>query len=119
MARREFLATAAACVPLSAAAGAGFRYRGYLGWITDLATFADTYAEWPSMRLDEPLLNDYRQTFALMKRLGFEDLCIWGLYVTRAWPVDLNTAVTPERGLQIQKLIVDAKANGIRIVSGL
>lgn len=120
MNRRSFLATsAAASLPISAAPGEGFRYRGYLGWITDLATFADTYAEWPSMRIDEPLLNDYRQTFELMKRLGFEDLCIWGLYVSRAWPVDIKSAVTPARAVNVERLIRDAKARGIRVVSGL
>src|ERR1700744_4504151 len=84
MNRRGFLAaTAAACAPLAAEPRAGFHYRAYLGWITDLATFAETWAEWPSMKIDQPLLNDYRETFGLMKRLGFEDLCIWGLYVSR------------------------------------
>jgi hypothetical protein len=120
MNRRNFLtATAAACAPLPAATPTGFRYRGYLGWITDLATFADTSAEWPSMRIDGPLLNDYRVTFRLMKSLGFQDLCIWGLYVSRAWPVDIGSAVTPERAALVERLIRDAQANGIRIVSGL
>src|SRR3981189_287586 len=96
--RREFIAPATGVALAAGAPAAGFRYRGYLGWITDLATFADTNAEWPSMRLDEPLLNDYRDTFGLMKQLGFEDLCIWGLYVSRAWPVDIAHAVPPDRG---------------------
>ena len=120
MNRRDFLAGAAGLlIPSKAATPSGFRYRGYLGWITDLATFADTYAEWPSMRLDKPLLKDYRDTFALMKQLGFEDLCIWGLYVSRAWPTDVASAVPPERGKLVDKLIGDARAKGIRVVSGL
>jgi hypothetical protein len=121
MNRRKFLAGSlgAAAMPGAAAVPGGFRYRGYLGWITDLATFADANAEWPSMRLDEPLLKDYRYTFGLMKQLGFEDLCIWGLYVSRAWPVDIAQAVTPERGKLVDKLIADARAKGIRVVSGL
>src|ERR1051326_5892995 len=117
---RDFVASSvAACLPLAAAPDQAFQYRGYLGWITDLATFADTYAEWPSMRIDEPLLKDYRETFQLMKTLGFQDLCIWGLYVSRAWPVDIASAVTPERARQVEKLIADARASGVRIVSGL
>jgi hypothetical protein len=120
MNRRTFLTTtAAACTPLPAAPQKAFRYRSYLGWITDLATFADTHAEWPSMRLDDALLNDYRATFQVMKKLGFEDLCVWGLYVSRAWPVDISKAVTPEWARQVERLIGDAKANGIRVVSGL
>src|SRR5258707_12404982 len=96
--RREFIATAAGVALAAGAPAAGFRYRGYLGWITDLATFADTNSEWPSMRLDEPLLNDYRDTFGLMQQLGFEALCIWVLYVSRAWPADNPSAVQPARG---------------------
>ncbi|MEO8130369.1 MAG: hypothetical protein ABJF23_00045 [Bryobacteraceae bacterium] len=117
--RREFIATAAGAALTAGAATTGFRYRGYLGWITDLATFADTYADWPSMRLDEPLLKDYRETFGLMRQLGFEDLCVWGLYVSRAWPVDITSAVPADRGKLVEKLIADAHARKIRVVSGL
>ena len=119
MNRRNFLATAASGALTAAAANSGFRYKGYLGWITDLATAADTYAEWPSMRVDEPLLRDYRETFSIMKQLAFEDLCIWGLYVSRAWPVDIHSAVTPERAKLIDRLIADAHAKSIRVISGL
>jgi hypothetical protein len=119
MNRRTFLASASLAGSASLGGPSGFIYRGYLGWITDLATFADTYAEWPSMRVDDALLKDYRETFRLMKLLGFEDLCFWGLYVSRAWPVDIKSAVTPERAKRIHKLIAAARASGIRIVSGL
>src|SRR5262245_47748512 len=81
-----------------------FTHRGYLGWITDLATHADTHAAWPSMRLDGRLLDDYRQTFDLMKQIGFNEISIWGLYVSRAWPVDIRSAVTPDRGALVEKL---------------
>lgn len=119
MQRRDFLASAlASAAPLPAAA-TGFRYRGYLGWITDLATFADTNAAWPSMRLDDALLKDYRETFALMKQLGLEDLCVWGLYVSRAWPVDIASAIPASRAKSVEKLIADAKAKGVRVLSGL
>ena len=30
------------------------------------------------MRLDERLLEDYRRTFELLQRLGFNELVIWG-----------------------------------------
>ncbi len=120
MKRRSLIAaTAAACFPARAATTGGFRYRGYLGWITDLATFADTYAEWPSMKLDEPLLKDYSETFVLMKQLGIEDICIWGLYVSQAWPVDLAKSVPAERARLVDRLIASAQSKGIRVVSGL
>src|SRR3990172_12802011 len=55
-----------------------FIHRGYLGWITDLATQPDPTAAWPSMRLDEGLLRDYRKTFEVMSRLRMNEIVVWG-----------------------------------------
>ncbi len=52
----------------SDAAYGAFEHRGYLGWITDLATDPDPEAAWPSMRLDEKLLQDYSRTFEMIRR---------------------------------------------------
>jgi hypothetical protein len=100
-------------------ARARFRHRGYLGWITDLATEPDATAPWPSMRLDERLLEDYRRTFDLMKHLDFNEISIWGLYVSRSWPVNITSAVDPKRGAMVEKLIDEAHQHGIRVYSGL
>jgi hypothetical protein len=118
MQRRTFLATAAGAVA-PAARAPSFFYRGYLGWITDLATRPDTNAAWPSMRLDEALLKDYRETFERMAELGLQDLCVWGLYVSRTWPLDLKKAVPVERGKMVGRLISAAHAKGVRVLSGL
>lgn len=96
-----------------------FRHRGYLGWITDLASEPDTHAAWPSMRLDNRLLEDYRATFKVLKQLGFNELSVWGLYVSRAWPVDIPNAVEKARGVQVETLIASAHQHGIRVLSGL
>lgn len=114
--RRAVLAGAAA-LPLWGAEP--FRYRGYLGWITDLATAPEPDAEWPSMRLDASLLRDYRQTFRLMKEWGLRELCVWGLYVSRAWPVEVERAASAERGKLVERLIDEAHDYGIRVISGL
>ncbi len=116
MTRRELLAAGMA-VP--AAAAEPYRYRGYLGWITDLATNPDTNADWPSMRLDAALVKDYRETFRLMKEWQLKELCVWGLYVSRSWPLDIGSSVTAERGKLVEKLIDDAHDQGIRVVPGL
>ncbi len=84
-----------------------------------MATEPDPTAPWPSMRLDERLLEDYRQTFDLMKQLGFNEISIWGLYVSRSWPVDIRSAVYPKRGAMADKLIDKAHQRGIRVYSGL
>ena len=96
-----------------------FRHRGYLGWITDLASRPETGAAWPSTRLDDGLIEDYRRTFALMQRLGFNEISIWGLFVARTWPVEVESAVTPEREKLITTLLDTAHQHGIRVYSGL
>jgi len=97
----------------------GFVHRGYLGWITDLATQPDPKATWPSIRLDEQLLRDYDHTFGLMQKLGFNEISIWGLYVAYDWPLDIKSAVTPKRGAMVERLIDAAHKRGIRVYSGL
>lgn len=130
-ARRDFIKAGALAasalalgktVPVLQAAGsaaASFRHRGYLGWITDLATDPDGSAAWPSMRLDERLLRDYRQTFDLMNQVRMNEIVVWGFYVSRAWPVDVQSAVTRERGSMVEKLISDAHRRNVRVYSGL
>ena len=127
MNRRTFLldltlAASAATLPLRAAdpvAAGGFTHRALNGWITDLATEPDPHAAWPSMRLDEKLLGDYRETFELMPRIGFNEIVVWGLYTANNWPLDLASAVTPERGRLVERIIADAHARGIKVLSGL
>src|SRR5262249_19120186 len=107
--RRQALQTAAGgfALPLAGIAddATGFRHRAYLGWITDLDSRPDTHARWPSMRLDTPLLEDYRRTFTCMKLLGYDAIVIWGFYVSRSWPLDITSAVPPERGRLVGQLI--------------
>jgi len=71
------------------------------------------------MRLDAPLIEDYRRTFSAMKRLGFNAIVIWGFYVSRSWPPDIATAVPPERGALVSRLIDAAHEQGIRVYTGL
>jgi len=71
------------------------------------------------MRLDAPLLEDYRRTFDWMKRLGYNAIVIWGFYVSRNWPLDITSAVTPERGALVSRLIDLAHEQAIRVYTGL
>jgi hypothetical protein len=97
----------------------GFIHRAYNGWITDLATQPDPEAEWPSRRVDESLLADYRTTLPFLKRYGFKEIVIWGLYVSNNWPIDLKSAVPRDRGRMMERLIEIAHDQGIRVLSGL
>ena len=117
--RQSLKAVLALPFGLSANESTGFRHRAYLGWITDLDSRPDAHAPWPSMRLDTALLEDYRRTFAAMKRLGYNAIVIWGFYVSRSWPLDIPGAVPAERGRLVDKLIEAAHSQGIRVYTGL
>jgi len=71
------------------------------------------------MRLDDTLVGEYRETFRLMRRLGYNNAVIWGLYVSRYWPAVISQAVTPERGRLVEQVIAAAHAEGLRVVCGL
>ncbi len=71
------------------------------------------------MRLDDQLLQDYRETFALMRRVGFNEIVVWGLYTANNWPLDLKSAVSSERGRRVEQLIASAHEHGIKVLSGL
>ena len=119
--RREMLcgAAVAAAAGGNAAVGSSFRHRGYLGWIVDLDARPEPNAPWPSIRLDENLLNQYRATFALMRRLNFNEVVIWGMYVGRSWPVDVPKAIDAERGKLLTAMIEAAHREGLKVIAGL
>ena len=94
----EPLAAAEQSPPDTDTAPRKFTHRGYLGWITDLATVPAANEAWPSMRLDERLLRDYSETFDVMKHIGMNEISIWGLYVSRSWPVDIPGKKPSVRG---------------------
>lgn len=104
---------------VAAAATTPFRHRGYLGWIVDIDPRPEASAPWPSIRLDGTLLDEYRQTFRLMRRLGYNEAVVWGIYAGRAWPADIASAITPERARLVSLLIDSAHAEGLKLIGGL
>jgi hypothetical protein len=118
MQRRDFLKTSAAFVvgPQSAST---YRHRGYLGWITDLATQPDPFTAWPSLHVDDALLDDYKRSCALLRRLEFNEISLWGIYVAREWPSNVESSLSPERGAMVARIIDEAHRNGLRVYAGL
>src|SRR5579885_2719722 len=95
-----------------------FRYRGYLGWIRDVATAPCPTGAWPVVAADEDLLNDYAATFAMQGREGLNIASIWGLAVGRAWPLDIESSVDANRADWIGLLLALAQREGIRVLAG-
>jgi hypothetical protein len=95
-----------------------FTYRGYLGWITDIATAPRPHAAWPATDIDEGLLTDYEASFAMQRETGLDLSSIWGLAVGRAWPVNTEASMDERRKAQVRRLLASAHAQGIRVLSG-
>src|SRR3954447_19721286 len=95
-----------------------FVHRGYLGWITDSISMPRPHDAWPSIGIDQALLDDYARTFAFMRDTGINEMSVWGLFVAREWPVEVEQAVDAERRQQVQIILDEAHRNGIKVLSG-
>lgn len=96
----------------------GFEFKAYYGWISEMAT-RPLMDDWPVIQLDPPMLRDFEITFDLCKRLGYDHVVIWGLGVSRDWPVPVARALGQERRKQVQLVIDSAHRRGLKVLSGL
>lgn len=96
----------------------GFEYRSLVGWISEFSS-RPLQEPWPVIRLDDGIINDFHEIFDLCKQVGFNNIVIWGLFVSRHWPVPLRQAVDAERQKQVQDILDAAHQRGIRVLSGL
>jgi hypothetical protein len=96
----------------------GFEYRTLVGWISEFSS-RPLHEPWPVITLDDEMMSDFYEIFDLCQQVGFDKMVIWGLFVSRRWPVPLVQAVDEQRRKQIQKLLDAAHKRGIQILSGL
>jgi hypothetical protein len=74
---------------------------------------------WPVITLDDQMMGDFGEIFDLCKQVGFDKMVIWGLFVSRRWPAQIEQSVDEKRRRRIQELLDAAHERGIRILSGL
>ncbi len=96
-----------------------FRHRGYLGWIRDLSSTPRPNDEWPSILIDDGLINDYRDNFALMNQIGLNEASIWGFFAARDWSVDVENTIDPQRAAQIRALMLEARSRNVKVLVGM
>ncbi len=101
------------------AANAQFIHRGYLGWLTDLASEPRPYEAWPSIGIDETLFRDYDEAFRVLQEIGLNEISLWGLFVAREWPLDIEHTLDDARRAQVRRLIDMAHRRGLKVLSGL
>lgn len=96
----------------------GFEHRSLVGWISEFSS-RPMHEPWPVITLGSEMMSDFHDIFDLCKQVGFDSMVIWGLFVSRRWPVPLDRAVDAQRRKQIQELLDAAHKRGIKILSGL
>jgi hypothetical protein len=61
-----------------------FIHRGYLGWMIDMSR-TKNMEDWPSVKLDSALLNDYIETLDFLELSGMNEITPWGLFTNKYW----------------------------------
>src|SRR5678815_2283746 len=98
---------------------AQFQHRVYYGWITDLASEGRPNDAWPSTRIDDKLLNDYDANLEFMHEIELNEIVIWGLFVSREWPLKLEDAIDETRRKQVLTIIEKAHQYNIKVLAGV
>jgi hypothetical protein len=98
---------------------AQFQHRLYYGWIRDLASEGRPNDAWPSIVIDDKLLNDYDVNLKFMHEIGLNEIVIWGLFISREWPLDLKNAINETRRKQVLAIIEKAHKYNIKVLSGV
>lgn len=96
-----------------------FQTRGYMGWLTDMISTPRTHDAWPSIGIDQSLIDDYASNYRVMQQIGITTLGVWGFFVAREWPVEVEQAIDQQRTRQIATLFEQAHQHGIKVLSGL
>ncbi len=99
-------ATGAAPAPKGAFARSSkeFTHRMAFGcWINDMRTEPLPFSGWPPPVLDDVTVDSIIRMLDLNAQFGYNKLDIYGLFTTWGWPVDIPSAVDPERAKRVKK----------------
>jgi len=97
----------------------GFLHKGYLGWMIDLSRTAHLGVQWPSVVIDQDLIDDYTETLDFLHRSGMNEITVWGLFTNSYWEPEIGKTIDAEREIKVRAIIKDAHQKGIKILCGL
>ena len=97
---------------------AGFNHRGYLGWFIDLSR-TDCRDEWPSIRIDSSLIDDYAETLDFLQRSNMTEISLWGFFTNKFWEPEVEKTIDRQRKDLVDKLLGMAHARKIKVLCGL
>lgn len=96
----------------------GYKHKGYLGWMIDMSRTPHA-VPWPSVVIDQQLIDDYNETLGFLYRSGMNEITIWGLFTNSFWEPEVSKTIDAVREVKVRAIISDAHRKGIKILCGL
>jgi hypothetical protein len=128
--RREFIGALSAAgialaLPTRGAAAsakplAAYKHRVQFGcWINDMRNEVLPRTNWPAMTLDDKTERDIIDTLTLGHENGYNQLDVWGLFASSAYPIDIRSAFRDaERRPRALRILAAARERQIKIIYG-
>ncbi len=88
------------------------------GWIRSVSRVPSPDEPWPTVQVDDELLEDHIRMLDAQKQTGVTYNRPWGLFIGRRWPVPFENVVTPQRAAWVKALVKAAHDRGVKILAG-
>ncbi len=88
-------------------------------WINDMRSTPLPLERWPAPQFDDGAIEGLTRAMDVQAEAGFNMLDVWGLFATYGWPMDLASAVTPERDRRIRQVLAVAHERGLKLILGM
>src|ERR1700755_1309703 len=109
----------AATTPLTTESPNAYKYRIAFGaWMNDVRLTPLPLEQWPAPQLDDTTVESLIRTMDVQRDAGFNMFDVWGFFATYDWPVDIVSAVTPERRERINIILKAAHERNIQMNFG-
>lgn len=97
-----------------------FTHRAAFGaWINDMRNDGMPTEKWPHVAVDHQTIADCQRCLELQAQSGFNEFDVFGLFTSYAWPLDIASAVSPDRQQLVETLLETAHQLDIRVLCGL
>ena len=67
---------------------------------------------WPSVIIDQPLIDDYKETLGFLQRSSMNEITIWGLFTNSYWEPEVAKTIDAEREKKVRGIISEAHQKG-------
>ena len=92
---------------------------GFGAWLNDMNNEQMPHENWPCKELTPATVAGITRALGLQSWGGFNEFNVFGLCVTRDWPLDIASAMDEDRKRRAKEVIDAAHENGIRVLLGL